>query len=280
MSDPEIHFVEMKDEDFAREAVEIVSKAQERGVILRILGAMAVYLHTEDDRLLEVYRRLGRFGEGKPMFTDLDLIAYRKQVKELKKLFETELKFTPDWMVNRLFASKRLIYYHPDNKYHVDIFLNKLEFSHDVNFGEKPGKGRLELDFPTITLADIVLEKLQIHHINLKDIVDLIVLLLGHEVASNPQDRNVIDGGYIAKVLADDWGFWYDATNNLKKVREYAKKFMDEGKLSKEEYDTICRRVDTLLDLIEREPKTKRWMKRAKVGTSKPWYREVEEIVR
>lgn len=280
MGSLDIHFVEVSEDEFAREAVEIVNRAQERGVVLRILGALAVYLHTEDERLLDVYKRLGRFGDDKPMFTDLDLIAYRKQVKELKKLFEMELKFTPDWMVNRLFANKRLIYYHPDNKYHVDIFLNKLEFSHDVDFGEKPGKGRLELDFPTISLADIVLEKLQIHHINLKDIVDLVVLFLGHEISKDSQDRNVIDGGYVAKVLASDWGFWYDAVNNLKKVKEYAKSFMDEGKLTREEYETVARRVDELLKMIEEEPKTKKWMKRAKAGTSKPWYREVEEIVR
>jgi hypothetical protein len=38
--------------------------------------------------------------------------------------------------------------------------------------------------------------------------------------------------------------------------------------------------VDLLLKIIEEEPKSKNWMKRAKEGTSKKWWRDVEEIVR
>jgi len=165
MSGP-IHFVEMSEEEFLKEALGIVEKAQNRGVYLRILGALAVYIHSLDKpECINAFKSLERLGEGKPIFTDLDLIGYSKQQKEITKLFE-ELKFQPDRMINVLFAGKRLIFYHPQGKYHVDVFLNKLEFSHDVNFGDKPGSGRLELDYPTITLADIVLEKLQIHYIN------------------------------------------------------------------------------------------------------------------
>jgi hypothetical protein len=188
--------------------------------------------------------------------------------------FEKDLKFKYDPIMRALWAGKRLIYFHPNDYYHVDVFFDKLEYSHDVVF-----KGRLELDFPTITLADLVLEKVQIHEINLKDIVDLMVLFYGHEVCEK-QDKECIDGKYIAKVLADDWGFWYDATNNLNKVKHFTEKYYSEGKLSEEEKNVIISRVDKLLKLIEEEPKTKKWKKRAKIGTSKPWYREVEEVVR
>jgi hypothetical protein len=278
MSGP-IHFVEMGEEEFLREALGIVEKAQNRGVYLRILGALAVYIHSLDKpECINAFKSLERLGEGKPIFTDLDLIGYSKQQKEITKLFE-ELKFQPDRMINVLFAGKRLIFYHPQGKYHVDVFLNKLEFSHDVNFGDKPGSGRLELDYPTITLADIVLEKLQIHYINLKDLIDLIILFMGHEV-DEKGGKDVIDGGYIAKILSDDWGFWYDATTNLEKTKTLAKTLREKGKLSDEHMRIVVERIDKLRRIIDATQKTKNWQKRAKIGTSKPWYREVEELVR
>lgn len=271
----EIHFVGLPEEKFLEEAISIVEKAKERGIQLRIIGALAVYIHSDHcPNCREKFKVLGRFGEGQPMFTDLDLMGYGKQNKHIKKLFEEVLKFKPDFYINRLFGSKRRIYYHPKGYYHVDIFFDKLEFSHDVNF-----KNRLELDYPTICLADLVLEKTQIHEINRKDIVDLIVLFLGHEVTDS-HSKETVDGKYIAKVLADDWGFYYDATNNLNLVKKFAEDFMKEGKLTEEEYKIVIDRVDKLLAMIEAEPKTRKWRKRAKTGTKKPWYRQVEEVVR
>ncbi|RLE70946.1 MAG: hypothetical protein DRJ37_05815 [Thermoprotei archaeon] len=271
----EIHFVGLPEDKFLEEALTIVGKANDMGIQLRIIGALAIYIHSDNcPSCREKFKTLGRFGEGQPLFTDLDLIGYGKQRKNIRKLFEETFKFKPDFYINRLFGTKRHIYYHPKGYYHVDVFFDKLEFSHDVNF-----KNRLELDYPTITLADLVLEKTQIHQINRKDIIDLIVLFLGHEIGDK-QEKEVIDGKYIAKILADDWGFYYDATNNLKLVKNFSETFVKEGKLSDEEYRTTVERVDKLLEMIEAEPKSRKWCKRAKVGTKKPWYREVEEIVR
>jgi len=280
MSGGESHFVRLPPEEFVNEAVSIVEKAGKKNIILRILGACAIYIHSRHAPYsLSIYDRIKRFGEEKPLFTDLDLIAYSKQRKDVMKFFEEELKFSYDKLMRAIFMHKRLMYFHPKGYYNVDIFFDKLEFSHDIDFGSKPGEGRLELDYPTISLADLVLEKVQIHHINLKDIVDLMVLLYNHEICEE-HVKECIDGRYIAKVLADDWGFWYDTLLNLNKVKTFAEKFHSENKLTGEEYNVIVSRVDKLLKIIDKEPKTKKWKKRAEIGTSKPWYREVEEVER
>ncbi|MEM2738176.1 MAG: hypothetical protein QXK93_04240, partial [Candidatus Bathyarchaeia archaeon] len=237
----------------------------------------AAYLHSNHENAINLYNRVKRFGENKPIFTDLDLMAYGKQRKQVIQFFEKTLNFKPNLIINALFGSNRLIYHHPVGYFKVDVFFDKLEFSHDVCFGKGPGEGRLELDYPTISLADLVLEKIQIHQINLKDIVDLMVIFINHDVDVS-QNKEVIDGNYIADVLADDWGFWYDATCNLKAVKSFANKFYLEKKLTDEEQNIITNRVDKLLEIIDKKPKTKNWLKRAKIGTSKPWYREVEEI--
>ena len=57
---------------------------------------------------LEIYNRVGRFGDQGPLFTDLDLIAYSKQRSKIVELFEKVLGFKGDMMVNALFGHKRL----------------------------------------------------------------------------------------------------------------------------------------------------------------------------
>ncbi|MHA1617468.1 MAG: hypothetical protein ACTSX9_09205 [Candidatus Njordarchaeales archaeon] len=265
------------DEVFINDAYRIVNEAQKKGIIIRVIGAVAIRIHSKDFE--ELHKRLGRLGEGKQNFSDIDFVGYSKQKKLIEKFFEKDIGFIPDKRINLLFGHKRLIFYHPKNWYHSDIFFDALEFSHDIFFGKAPGKGRLELDSPTIPLSDLVLEKIQIHEINEKDIKDLIVLFRAHDIGET-DEQEVINARYIAKILADDWGFWYDATANLKKVKLFAKKYLENNKMDQEDYDDVVKKIDLLLDYIDKEPKTKRWKKRAKIGTKKIWWRPVEEVIR
>jgi len=125
-----------------------------------MLDLAAVYIHSlHDAEAIEMYSGVGGFIEGS-LFTDLDLAAYSKQRKEVVGFFEKVKGFRFDPMMKALYGYKRLIYFHPEGLYHVDVFFDKLEFNHDVAWGDRPGRGRLELDYPTIDLADIVLKKL------------------------------------------------------------------------------------------------------------------------
>jgi len=278
MTEPS-HFVRLTDEEFLKDAIGIVEKAQSQSLYVRLIGALAVYTHSLDNpEAIAAFRSLGRLGGGNPAFTDLDLVLYNKQRNGVIKLLEG-MKFKPDNTLNWMFGGRRLIYYHPDGKFMVDLFLDKLEFSHDVNFTSKNDSGRLELDYPTISLEDIVLEKLQIHHINRKDVVDLIVLFLGHDV-SDQRGKNVIDGGYIARTLSEDWGFWYDATKNLSSVAALVQELAAANSGLSLEQSKVKGRTDCLRKMIDTQPKTKNWLKREKTGTSKPWYREVDEVSR
>ncbi|MEM0052897.1 MAG: hypothetical protein QXL89_01705 [Nitrososphaeria archaeon] len=266
------HFITLNEDEFINEALNIVSKAEEKGIILRILGSLAVRLYVSDNpQALLLHRK--RLNVPEQVFTDLDLIGYGKQRGSIEKFF-SDLQYQPDRIVNRIFGDRRLIFYHPKGYFIVDVFLNKLEFSHDVYFGEKPGKGRLELSYPAITPTDLVLEKLQIHKINKKDLIDLAALFLVKDVNSDPLS---IDGLYIAKILSQDWGFWYDATNNLNKLKYIVKELLDLKELQEEVCSKIIQKVDSLLSIIDKEPKSKDWIKRSQIGTKKPWYREVEE---
>src|SRR6267378_2390429 len=274
-------FVSLGEAEFLREAQNIVDHAREQGTVLRVLGSLAIYAHSlHAPEGISFFQRVGRVQEGSPLFTDLDLMGYASQGRAISAVFE-DLRFRPDSMINGFFGDRRLVYYEGQDRFHVDVFLDKLEFSHDILFGKKPGSGRLELDYPTISLTDLVLEKLQIHRIGRKDLVDLLVIFLGHDVKEQANgDHEVVDAGHIANLLADDWGFWYESTQNLEKTRQMLGQFIGEGRISQDLSMRIGKRIAELESTLQSVPKGRHWEKRAKVGTAKPWFREVEEVVR
>lgn len=88
--------------------------------------------------------------------------------------------------------------------------------NHPIDF-----KGRLELDYPTITVTDMLLEKIQMWEaFSEKDLKDCLLLLKAHNVEEK-REKESIDASYIAKILAKDWGFWYTATTNLKNLKRF-----------------------------------------------------------
>ncbi len=90
----------------------------------------------------------------------------------------------------------------------IDVFFDKLEYCHTIDYA-----GRLELDPYSVSLTDILLQKLQIWEINDKDLKDIEYLFTCAPFGDD--DDRKVNVGYVARRLADDWGFWYTATTNL-----------------------------------------------------------------
>jgi hypothetical protein len=249
-------------ENFVSEALRIVKLAEENGILLRIMGAVAIRYHCPT--FGHLYRDMSR------ALTDLDFATYGKYKQKLKPFF-TGLGYVSNEFMLKYYGNMRQLYYGQGGPIpQCDIFLDKIDMSHVVDF-----KGRLELDSPTLTLADLFLEKMQINKINEKDIKDTIIMLREHEVGD--QEKNMVNKKYVAKALSDDWGFYYDVTTNIKKVKDYLPNFPS---LSSDDKDIVAKRLDELVTEIEGYPKSFGWKMRARVGTSKQWYKEVEEVVR
>jgi hypothetical protein len=243
------------------EGQRIVDEGNKRGLHLRVLGAIAFQIHCPKYSYLTT--KLNR------VLSDVDFAAYYKEFAGIVKMMR-ELGYEDEPMVTALWGEKRTIWDHKNNGLHVDIFFNGLEMNHDIPF-----KDRLDIEPMTISLADMLLEKMQIVHINEKDIIDTIMLLREHEIGGATPET--IDAAYIAKLLSGDWGFYYTLTTNLGKVRESLPKY--EG-LSKEDRDDVTAKIGKLLQIIEDKPKSMGWKMRAKVGPKSKWYRDVEEIRR
>lgn len=268
--------VEISEEQFISDSLAIVQECEGNGVAVRILGSLCGYVHNieHDGAAKDLYLSLGRLGDGGPIFTDLDLMAFSSQRGKVMDVFEKKLKLTPDRYFNMSHGHQRLIYHKP-GAFGIDLFFDRLEYSHTVDFGSKPDKGRLNLDYPTITLSDFMLEKLQIHQINRKDLVDMALVLKYHDISEH-EEKQKVNGTYIAMVLSDDWGFWYDATQNLAKTKDTIDSLAHSGGLG--DPDIIKTRLDRLSSIIQLYPKGKKWQSRSAAGTSKPWYTEVGDF--
>jgi hypothetical protein len=261
-----------EDKIILEDALTLVRVAAERGLFLRILGAVGIRVNAS--RHEDLFNKLNRLNSERK-FTDIDLAAYSRQRNEVRKLLE-ELGYQVDRHALLLHGSSRMLFQHPGKKYGVDVFFDKLVFSHDVWFGSNPKEGRLNLNALTASPTDLLLEKLQIHEINEKDIKDIILLFAANTVGEE-EGENVINGKYIATLLADDWGFWYDATLNLQKTLKFLEKYVRENMVDEKVQSTVSERVGKLQSLIEQQPKTRKWEKRNKQGSKKKWWRDVEE---
>ncbi len=243
--------------EFVDKAVELVARARAAGVEVRILGSLAYRLHCPAN--LELFERMKRD------LTDLDLAARSDQRKEVRD-FLTASGFVIDKDVLAVTEGKRYVFAETGTNLNVDVFFDELFFCHPI-----PLRDRLQLDYPTITPTDLLLEKMQIVQINPKDVKDTLVLVLEHRLAARTPDT--IDHEYIADMLAKDWGFYHTVTTNLAYVRAQ----LEDGTLQPEQADVVRTRLDELLDAIEKEPKTTRWKIRSRVGTRVKWYQEVAE---
>jgi len=267
-------------EVFLRESQEIVEKAKQEGIVLRILGGLSIAIHCKEHR--EFAQKLGRMGTGVikgQEYSDIDYVSYRNQREKIKELFD-KIGYAKRRATLSTAASERQIYYHPKGWFYVDVFFDKLLVAnHPIDF-----KGRLELDYPTIAVTDMLLEKIQMWEaFSVKDLKDCLLLLKAHEIKEK-SEKESIGTLYIAKILAQDWGFWYTATTNLKKLKTFITEIDKLGteadinpkQIEKKEREDITEKIEAILERIEKEPKSFGWKMRAKIGTKKKWYNPVE----
>jgi hypothetical protein len=162
----------------------------------------------------------------------------------------------------------RAIYENSGTHLHIDIFYEKLDFCHEIKWS-----GRLEVDSPTIPLAELLLEKMQIVRINEKDVIDTIMLLLEHPLGDG--DEETINMARVAHLCAAEWGLWRTLTMNLDKVQKLAMGYVQ---LGDEHKHHVVAQVTAALQRIEVEPKPMAWRLRARVGDRVKWYKDVEEV--
>lgn len=246
-------------EKFESELKHILKTSQEAGILLRVIGSLAFQIHCPRFGYLQA--ALGR------AYTDIDFAAYGKQSRQIQELL-TSLGYVENREVFITSEGERAIFDRPEAGLHVDVFYEKLDFCHTIYWKE-----RLEVDSPTIPLAELLLEKMQIVKINEKDVIDTIMLLLEHPMGDN--DAETINLRWVARMCAEDWGLWRTTSMNLDKVHKLA---MQYELLTDAQKDKIGQQVERALARLDEQPKSLAWKVRARVGDRLKWYKDVDEV--
>ncbi len=243
-------------DDIRDEVKRILEAAEGRGVTLRVLGGVAVYLHAPS----ATHRALQR------VYRDADFVGLSAQRRAIEALF-ADLGYQADREFNTLHGHQRLFFWDPHHERQIDVFLDQLRMCHTLDL-----RDRLTRDRWTLPLADLLLTKLQIWEANEKDLIDIVALLHDHPLGYG--DEETIDLRRILDVLTNDWGWYRTTKENVERVRA----LILERELTQE--FVSLRRLEELWRAVEEAPKSRAWKLRAMIGERKRWYELPEEVRR
>ena len=257
-------------DDPLAEALRIIGLADERGLLVRLMGGLA--FHAQAPTWTARIDRTGR---------DIDLATRSQDRTALTDLLVRE-GYTPDRQYNALYGHKQLYFVDESHRRPVDVLVDRLDMCHAFVF-----RDRLAVSQPTLPLAELLLTKLQIVKINRKDLLDALILLASHPLAASSDGAGEgADSGAsinlqrIVGLTSADWGWWRTVTGNIARLRTYVA-----TELGPDELDTAApppfdptTQLIALADAIEAAPKSTKWRLRARVGDRMTWYEEPEEV--
>ena len=264
-------------EKMMAEARRIIDSGNERGVVLRLTGGLAVRHYAID---LEFAAR---------DYGDIDLIGLRRQAIDIHHVFEGlgyrenlhvamstgnsqrqyfKPQCTPEshaHLTKRSHAAPLVSAVPPSD--HIDVFLDAMRMDHEIDF-----RDRLQIDTYAIDPADLFLSKLQIVNLNEKDVHDVITLCEDVYVDFQPHP-GVLDLEHVAETCAGDWGLYVDVMSNIDIVMER----VDDYDLSPRQGSRVWRTLELAQDMMTEHSKSLRWRLRSRIGKRLKWYNEVEE---
>jgi hypothetical protein len=240
--------------ELAAQARRLIDLATEQGLVLRLLGGLAIQLLTPE---LPARTRTGQ---------DLDFASIRSSRKGLTALLERQ-GYIGDRNFNALYGDKQLYFTHGETGLAVDVMVDRIHMCHTVEFADRA------TDLPyTLSPTDLLLSKLQIVELNDKDVDDILRLLVHFPLG---EAADGLDLRVISELVGDDWGWFKTISLNLDRISATLADgpraaFVDGA------HDPFAA-VQTLRTTLADAPKSRRWRLRDRVGERKRWYDVPEE---
>lgn len=239
------------------EARRVTTATAERGITAQALGGVAVFLQCPSASQAPLQRE----------YKDIDLVTTRSMVSKLTDVLEG-LGHAPDKRFNALHGSQRLFFWDERNSRQLDVFVDGFEMCHKFDL-----RKRLAVNptAPTLPLADLLLTKMQVVEINLKDMKDIAALLQDHPFTSDDQGINL---DYITGLTRNDWGLQHTLEKTIERLKEPDN--LSELNAAEPRY-ALTDQLDALAQGMNDAPKSTGWKLRSKVGERMRWYELPEE---
>jgi hypothetical protein len=222
----------------------LIDELRDRDVTARLLGGVGVTLHCSGSAGTTPHRAIG----------DLDAVVSKSDARPLARALP-ELGYAAEPRFNAMHGSRRLIFHGPAGK--LDVFVESFRMCHELRLGD-----RLHLDYPTITVSDLLMTKLQIVELNAKDVQDACLLLAEHELGEGPGDH--IDVTHLSELVGHDWGLWRTTTATLENLAQH-------GPTGRATAEQLCA-------LLHAAPKSRAFRLRARIGERVQWYELPDDL--
>jgi hypothetical protein len=244
--------------DIVTEAGHVLAGCAAQQVSARLLGGLAVARHRHIPTPPPLQRS----------YADIDIVIGRKQGRQAKTAL-LALGYTANERFNGLHGDRRLLFYDEPNGRQLDVFVGSFAMCHTLDLS-----GRLTLLPDTLSIADLVLTKLQIVQVNAKDLIDVAELLRNHELdrADTPgADHLSLDR--VCAVTGADWGWHTTLSDNLATLATFARDVLAEP-----DRDRVTTAASAVKAAMDEAQKSLRWKARARLGRRAPWYELPEEV--
>jgi hypothetical protein len=239
-------------QDAAQEGRRLATAAHAAGLPLRLLGGVAVWCQCPSARVPPLMRSYG----------DADFVGRSGDRKRITAFLE-QAGYEADRMFNALHGASRLNFHDPARDRPVDVLLDRFVMAHELDLRDSAAPDGL-----TISLADLLMTKLQVVSINEKDVLDLTALFLDHGFGDG-----AIDLKRILQATRNDWGLEHTIHRSLATLEQTLGTF----ELQTVQANLIRTRLGELGAALHDAPKGAKWKMRAKVGERVRWYEEPEE---
>ena len=244
--------------DIAEEAGNVLAGCAAGQVNGRLLGGLAVARHLHTTTPPQLARS----------YADIDIVIGRKEGKRAKAVL-TGLGYLPNERFNSVHGDRRLLFYDEHNGRQLDVFVGSFAMCHTLDLS-----GRLGLLPDTLSVADLLLTKLQIVQVNTKDLVDAAQLLRNHDLGrAEAAGADHLSLDRICAVTSADWGWHTTLSDNLAKLVAFA-----EGKLAGPDRGRVTDAARSVQAAMDQAAKSLRWKARARLGRHAVWYELPEEV--
>jgi hypothetical protein len=239
-------------------AADLCRAAEADGISLRLFGSCAISIKCA--QYCEIFNRCKR----RPK--DIDAVVRRTDRNRLRSMllargWEENLELTAQTDGNQL------RFRDPKSNLPLDVCVDTLRFSQTLDV-----RKRIELDSPTLPVADLLLSKLQIRDLTISDLSDLIALL--YAVPPNDSDANSIDLCRIVDVTRHSWRWYTSVMLSLQTVDQALGNSPCD--LTHADQRLVGLRLKIIENRMVEAPKTLPWKMRSIIGQSLPWYDKVE----